>query len=104
MLAALPEDASAEDIQTHLYDVGRATPRYQDFKAKTATPERPGVSTDFFNMLYQTLLGEDRGPRFGSFVALYGVSETKKLIADALAGDLAARHDSFMAAREKKTA
>ena len=104
MLDALPADASAEDIQTHLYDVGRATPRYQDFKAKTATPERPGVSNDFFNMLYQTLLGEDRGPRFGSFVALYGVPETKKLIADALAGDLKARHDAFMAAREKKTA
>ncbi|MFO1168435.1 MAG: lysine--tRNA ligase [Rhodoblastus sp.] len=104
MLDSLPADASAEDIQTHLYDVGRATPRYQDFKAKTATPERPGVSNDFFNMLYQTLLGEDRGPRFGSFVALYGVPETKKLIADALAGDLKARHDAFMEAREKKSA
>jgi len=102
MLDALPVDASAEDIQTHLYDVGRATPRYQDFKAKTATPERPGVSNDFFNMLYQTLLGEDRGPRFGSFVALYGVPETKALIADALAGDLKARHDAFMKAREEK--
>ena len=104
MLDALAPDASAEDIQTHLYDVARATPRYQDFKAKTATPERPGVSNDFFNMLYQTLLGEDRGPRFGSFVALYGVPETKKLIADALAGDLKARHDAFMETREKKSA
>ena len=102
MLDALAPDASAEDIQTHLYDVGRATPRYQDFKAKTATPERPGVSNDFFNMLYQTLLGEDRGPRFGSFVALYGVPETKTLIADALAGDLKSRHDAFMKAREEK--
>jgi len=104
MLDALAPDASAEDIQTHLYDVARATPRYQDFKAKTATPERPGVSNDFFNMLYQTLLGEDRGPRFGSFVALYGVPETKTLIADALAGDLKARHDAFMETREKKSA
>ena len=104
MLDGLSAGASAEDIQTHLYDVGRATPRYQDFKAKTATPERPGVSNDFFNMLYQTLLGEDRGPRFGSFVALYGVPETKKLISDALAGDLKARHDAFMEAREKKSA
>jgi lysyl-tRNA synthetase class I len=49
-------------------------------------PERPGVSNEFFNMLYQVLLGEDRGPRFGSFVALYGVEETRALIADALAG------------------
>lgn len=86
ILGALPENASAEDIQTGLYDVARAEPRYQDFTAKGATPERPGVSNDFFNMLYEVLLGEKRGPRFGSFVALYGVAETRKLIADALAG------------------
>ena len=86
MLGALPGDASAEAIQTGLYDVARAVPRYQDFNAKGATPERPGVSNDFFNMLYEVLLGEKRGPRFGSFVALYGVTETRKLIADALTG------------------
>jgi lysyl-tRNA synthetase class 1 len=34
------------------------------------------------------LLGENRGPRFGSFVALYGIDPTRKLIADALSGDL----------------
>ena len=39
-------------------------------------------------MLYQVLLGEDRGPRFGSFVALYGIEETRELIAKALAGGL----------------
>jgi lysyl-tRNA synthetase class 1 len=85
-LAALRSGATAEEIQAALYDVGRAVPRYQDFAAKNATPERPGVSNDFFNMLYEVLLGEKKGPRFGSFVALYGVSETRKLIADALAG------------------
>jgi lysyl-tRNA synthetase class 1 len=88
MLASLPADASAETIQTALYDVARPIPRYQDFKAKTATPERPGVSNDWFNMLYQVLLGENRGPRFGSFVALYGIEPTRKLIADALSGEL----------------
>jgi lysyl-tRNA synthetase class 1 len=36
------------------------------------------------------LLGQDQGPRFGSFVALYGVAETRALIARALAGELAA--------------
>lgn len=87
-LASLPKDASAEDIQTALYDVARAVPRYQDLKAKGATPERPGVSNDFFNMLYEVLLGESRGPRFGSFVALFGVEETRGLIAKALAGEL----------------
>jgi lysyl-tRNA synthetase class 1 len=100
MLAALPEGASAEDIQTALYDVARPIPRYQDLKAKNATPERPGVSNEWFNMLYQVLLGEDRGPRFGSFVALYGVKETRSLIANALSGALKEKHEAFIASRK----
>ena len=92
-LEALPAGASAETIQTALYDVARAVPRYQDLAAKNATPERPGVSNDFFNMLYEVLLGEKRGPRFGSFIALYGVAETQALIARALAGDFLPRKD-----------
>jgi lysyl-tRNA synthetase, class I len=56
--------------------------------AKGATPERPGVSNDWFNMIYQVLLGEERGPRLGSFIALYGVEETRALIARALQGEL----------------
>ena len=91
-LAALPLGASAEAIQTTLYDVARQIPRYQDVKAKGATAERPGVSNDWFAMLYRVLLGESRGPRFGSFVALYGIKETRQLIADALAGDLPRKH------------
>ena len=75
----------AEAIQEEIYNVGRAVPRYQDLKAKGATPERPGVSIEWFNTIYQVLLGEPRGPRFGSFVALYGVKETRALIAKALA-------------------
>ena len=101
MLAGLPVGASGEDIQTALYDVARPIPRYQDLKAKGATPERPGVSNDWFNMLYQVLLGENRGPRFGSFVALYGVAETRALIAKALAGELVAEHEAFLESRKK---
>jgi lysyl-tRNA synthetase, class I len=101
MLADLPPDASAEAIQTALYDIARPIPRYQDLKAKGATPERPGVSNEWFNMLYQVLLGENRGPRFGSFVALYGLAETRRLIAEALAGNLLARHEQFLAERAK---
>ena len=56
-------------------------------KAKGATPERPGVSNEFFNMIYAVLLGEERGPRLGSFIALYGIEETRALIAKALAGE-----------------
>jgi lysyl-tRNA synthetase class 1 len=99
MLAALPQGASGEDVQTALYDVARPIPRYQDMKSKGATPERPGVSNDWFNMLYQVLLGENRGPRFGSFVALYGVPETRALIAKALSGALVAEHAAFLEGR-----
>jgi len=34
------------------------------------------------------LLGESRGPRFGSFIALYGIPETRALIAKAVSGAL----------------
>jgi lysyl-tRNA synthetase class 1 len=88
-LAALAPETAAEEIQHALYDIARPIARYQDLNAKGATPERPGVSSEFFAMLYAVLLGEERGPRFGSFVALYGVEETRTLIAKALAGELA---------------
>src|SRR5919107_1603136 len=88
--------ATAEAIQEEIYNVGRAEPRYQDLKAKGATPERPGVSIEWFNTIYQVLLGEPRGPRFGSFVALYGVKETRALIEKALAGKLVSEHEAFL--------
>ena len=87
-LATAPADASPDDLQTIVYDVGRAIERYQDPNAKNATPDRPGVSQAWFSAIYQVLLGEERGPRFGSFIALYGVEETRALIARALAGTL----------------
>jgi lysyl-tRNA synthetase class 1 len=89
-LAKAPADASAEDLQAILYDVGRAVPRYQDFAAKGATPEKPGVSNAWFNSIYEILLGESKGPRFGSFIAVYGIPETRALIDAALKGDLVA--------------
>ena len=91
--------ATAEAIQEEIYNIGRAEPRYQDLKAKGATPGRPGVSIEWFNTIYQVLLGEPRGPRFGSFVALYGVKETRELIRKALAGDLVREHEAFLDGR-----
>jgi len=88
-LGELGAEPSAEDVQTAIYDVGRAVPRYQDFAAKGATPERPGVSQEWFAALYRTLIGQEKGPRFGSFVALYGAPETRALIRRALDGELA---------------
>ena len=85
-LAAMPAGASAEEIQHALYDIARPIQRYQDLNAKGATPERPGVSNEFFNMVYAVLLGEEKGPRLGSFIALYGIEDTRALIAKALTG------------------
>ena len=45
---------------------------------------------DWFTALYEVLLGASQGPRFGGFVALYGVEETIALIERALKGELAA--------------
>jgi lysyl-tRNA synthetase class 1 len=87
-LARLPTDASADEIQHALYDIARPVSRYQDHSAKGATVVRPGVSNEFFNMIYAVLLGENRGPRLGSFIAIYGLDETRKLIEKALADEL----------------
>ncbi len=88
ILAKAPATANAQDLQGLIYDVGRSIPRYQDPNAKGATPERPGVSNAWFNAIYEVLLGEEKGPRFGSFVELYGIENTRKLIADGVAGKL----------------
>jgi lysyl-tRNA synthetase, class I len=86
-LGKVRKGASADELQTVLYDVGRSVPRYQDLKAKGATPEKPGVSSAWFGSIYEILLGESRGPRFGSFIELYGVEETRALIEKALKGE-----------------
>ncbi|SER71236.1 lysyl-tRNA synthetase, class I [Tranquillimonas rosea] len=45
---------------------------------------------DWFKALYEVLLGASQGPRFGGFIALYGIDETVALIEKGLAGELAA--------------
>jgi len=88
-LASLPADADGETVQSAVLDVARAIPRYQDANRK-GPDGGPGVSLAWFATLYQILLGQERGPRFGSFVAIYGIPETRALIAKALAGELVA--------------
>ena len=73
-LGAFAGHADAEALQNIVYEVG---------KAHGFEPLR-----DWFGAIYQVLLGADQGPRFGSFIALYGVAETRALIEDALAGKL----------------
>jgi lysyl-tRNA synthetase, class I len=82
-LSQLPADANAETIQNVVYEVGRREP-FLDEKKK-AKDGKPGVSLDWFNMLYQVLLGQEKGPRFGSFVAAYGIENTIDMIDGALA-------------------
>jgi lysyl-tRNA synthetase class 1 len=60
----------AETIQTAVYEVGKRHP-FAGLK-------------DWFACLYQVLLGQQEGPRFGGFVALYGIRETVALIDTAL--------------------
>ena len=72
-LAKAPADTSAEDLQTMVYEIGKV--------------EAYGFESlrDWFRALYETLLGSEQGPRMGSFIALYGIEPTRKLIAEALA-------------------
>ena len=77
-LARLPDDATAEDIQNVLYEIGRREP-FLDH-VKKGKDGRPGVSLEWFNMLYQVLLGQEKGPRFGSFVAVYGLGNSVAMI------------------------
>ena len=60
------ENTSAEEIQTLLYEVGKKN-EFQNLK-------------EFFKLVYQVLLGQEQGPRLGSFIKLYGVDETIKII------------------------
>jgi lysyl-tRNA synthetase class 1 len=69
-LAKLPVDAPAEDIQTQVFEVGKRHP-FENLRA-------------WFQALYETLLGSSQGPRMGSFIALYGIDNSRRLIAEAL--------------------
>ena len=84
-LAQLPANANAEQIQEVVYEIGRREP-FLDKSGKGKTKDgKPGVSLEWFNMLYQVLLGQEKGPRFGSFAAVYGLHNTVEMIDGALA-------------------
>jgi lysyl-tRNA synthetase, class I len=87
-LARLPEGATSDAIQAEVYEIGRTF--YPDTSGKAKSPDgRPGVSHAWFGTLYKTLIGQEKGPRFGSFVAVFGIEDTRGLIAKALANELA---------------
>ena len=74
-LAAWEGPADAEALQSLVFSVGR---------------DRFAPMRDWFRALYEVLLGASQGPRFGSFIALFGVAETVALIDAALSGALVA--------------
>jgi lysyl-tRNA synthetase class 1 len=82
-LSQLPPQSTPEEIQNVVYEIGRREP-FLD-AVKKGKDGRPGVSLEWFNMLYQVLLGQEKGPRFGSFVAVYGLPNAVAMIDGALA-------------------
>ena len=73
---ALPAGADAEAIQNEVFEAG---------KAAGFEPLRT-----WFTALYEVLLGQSQGPRFGSFAAIFGLDRTVALIEQALSGELVA--------------
>ena len=72
-LAALPDDAPAQDVQSAVYASGKE--HYENLR-------------DWFTCLYETMLGQTQGPRMGSFFRLYGLSESVALCDKVLADEL----------------
>jgi lysyl-tRNA synthetase class 1 len=73
-LAAWEGGADAEELQNVVFAVGNE---------HAFDPLR-----DWFKAIYEVLLGASQGPRFGGFIALYGIDETIALIDDGLSGQL----------------
>ena len=69
-LGKAKEDDSAEELQNLVYAIG---------KEHKFEPLR-----DWFKALYEVLFGQSQGPRFGSFIAVYGVANTKAMIEKAV--------------------
>jgi lysyl-tRNA synthetase class 1 len=75
-LAGAGEGADAEALQHELYEIGK---RHQFANLR-----------DWFKALYEVLMGQSEGPRFGTFVAIYGVANTRALIETGLRREVAA--------------
>ena len=71
-LAKLPSDADGESIQHLVFEVGKKHYGKENLRS-------------WFQALYETLLGSSQGPRMGSFIALYGIDNSRRLIGEALA-------------------
>ncbi len=72
-LDAMGEEKNGAAVQDVIYEVGKA----HGFEPLRA----------WFGALYEVLLGQTQGPRFGSFAALFGTQNTAAMIRAALAGE-----------------
>ena len=70
LLKAINKELSSEEIQTQIYEIGK---KHNFINLR-----------DYFKLVYQVLLGQEKGPRLGSFIKLYGIKNTCKLLEDAL--------------------
>ena len=73
-LSSMKDEKDPEKIQTVIYEIGKES-EYDSLK-------------EWFSVLYEILLGQTQGPRLGSFIILYGVTETIDLIDKAIKGEL----------------
>ena len=77
-LAQLDPDTPGDVIQNKVFEVGKR----HDFDSLR----------HWFQALYETLLGSTQGPRMGSFIALYGLENSRKLIAEAISSAAMSSH------------
>lgn len=84
------ERKALEDLQARLekWDGGLDAEALQSMVFAVGKEHEFEPLRDWFKALYEVLLGASQGPRFGGFIALYGVDETIALIKSALADDL----------------
>ena len=73
-LSTLNNETSSDDIQSIIFSIGKKL-EYENLR-------------EWFKGLYETVLGQSEGPRMGSFIKLYGIEPTIKLLENVVLGNL----------------
>ena len=86
------ERAALEDLLARLkaWDGGIDPEELQSMVFAVGKEHEFDPLRDWFKTLYEVLLGASQGPRFGGFIALFGIDESIALIEAGLAGTLSA--------------
>ena len=66
LLSKIKKESTSEEIQTEIYEIGKNN-NFENLR-------------EYFKLIYQVLLGQEEGPRLGSFIKLYGINKTCKLL------------------------